>query len=137
MAGFVLDASVALAWVLPEAESERCEPLFRQAMLEGAAAPILWPVEVGNVLLVMARRGKIEPDEHARAAKRLAAIPMQLDDAMARHGPAEAVRLAQSHRLTLYDALYLELAIRLRLSLASLDRDLRTAASAEGVALIP
>jgi predicted nucleic acid-binding protein len=134
---FVLDASVALAWVLPEADSERCEPLFRQASLEGAAAPILWPIEVGNVLLMMARRNKIEAEEHARAIKRLAAIAVQLDDAMARQGPAEAVRLAQAHRLTLYDALYLELAKRLGLPLASLDWELRTAATAEGVALLP
>lgn len=134
---FVLDASVALAWVLPEAESERCEPLFRQASLEGAVAPILWPIEVGNVLLLMARRNKIEAEEQTRAVKRLSAVPIQLDDAMARHGSSEAVRLAQAHRLTLYDALYLELAKRLGLPLASLDRDLRAAAAAEGVPLLP
>lgn len=137
MAMFVLDASVALAWVLPEADSERCEPLFRQASLEGATAPILWPIEVGNVLLMMERRNKIEAEERARATKRLAAVPVRLDDAMARQGSAEAVRLAQTHRLTLYDALYLELAQRLGLPLATLDRDLQAAATAEGVALLP
>ena len=137
MASFVLDASVALAWVFPGSGSDLCAPLYAQACQEGVAAPVLWPIELGNVLLMSERRGRTTPEQYARAVKHLAAPAIELDDAMARHGPAEAVRLAQLHRLTLYDALYLELALRRRLPLASLDKELRAAATAEGVPLLP
>jgi len=137
MAGFILDASVALAWVFPEAESEACAPLYARACMEGVAAPVLWPIEVGNVLLIAERRGRLTPEEHKRALHRLAGPQAELDDAMVRESATSARQLAQKHRLTLYDSLYLELALRRRLPLASLDRELRAAAKAEGVPLLP
>lgn len=135
MTAFILDASVALAWVLPERDSERCAPLFVEAATRGVAAPSHWLAEVGNVLLVNERRGRVAPEEHALALERLAALPAARDTLPWLAEPA--LTLARRHRLTLYDALYLELAARRALPLATLDAALRRAAAAEGVALLP
>jgi predicted nucleic acid-binding protein len=132
---FLLDASVALAWVLPERDSARCAPLFPIAAAEGVAVPALWPAEVGNVLLVNERRGRITAAEHQLALQRLAAVPVELEPASWPGQPA--LPLARRHALSLYDALYLDLALRRALPLATLDGALRRAAEAEGVPLLP
>ncbi|MBY0335001.1 MAG: type II toxin-antitoxin system VapC family toxin [Acetobacteraceae bacterium] len=136
MTAFALDASVALAWVMREARSAVCEPLFREAMRDGAAAPILWRAEVGNVLLISERRGRIDPRQHDAARATLEELGVELDDGAFRGGDM-LVPLARRHRLTLYDAAYLELALRRHLPLATLDAELRAAAADEGVATLP
>jgi len=135
VAAFVLDASVALAWVLPERNSDRCAPLFPVAASDGVVVPALWPVEVGNVLLVNERRGRITAAEHEAALQQLAHIPAEIETTPA--AARSALTFARRRRLTLYDALYLDTALRRHLPFATIDADLRRAATAEGVALLP
>lgn len=138
MAGLVLDASVAVAACLPdEAGSGAALEVILRAEAEGAVAPAIWPTEVANALLMAMRRRQRGLPEVRRALGHLRA----LDVAIAPGLPADLwqgpVTLAVRHRLSVYDATYLDLAISLGLPLATLDTALRRAAAEEGVAVLP
>ena len=95
--------------------------------------PCLWWFEVRNILVVNERRRRIAESDTAAFLLNLSKLRIRIDRA-----PDEGavLRLARTHRLSVYDAAYLELAQREGLPLATLDADLRTAAAGEGVALL-
>lgn len=132
----VLDSSVALAWVLPGEASTATEALLDEVAADGAAAPGLWPLETANVLLQAERARRITRDERQRSLAALAALPISIDAETAARAFGPTAALAEAQGLTLYDASYLELALRLALPLASLDGKLRQAARASGVELL-
>ncbi len=132
MKAAVLDSSVTLAWVLRDEQSARADAALEQVAKIGGIAPALWWVEVRNVLVIAERRGRLTPEDTAVAVRALDALSIHLD-----HAPdsASLFRLARTHGLSAYDALYLELAVRQQRPLATLDRKLSAAAQAEGIAL--
>ena len=130
---FVLDCSVTMSWVFPDEASEATSRL-RESMIEGRAfVPALWPVEVGNALLTAVRRGRITAEECPRICASLEALPIEIDPVSTSRAWGAALMLARKHRLSSYDANYLELAVRMRLLLATLDRALADAGTAEGL----
>ena len=133
MTTFVLDCSVTMSWVFPDEASEATDRL-RETMIEGRAfVPALWPVEVGNVLLTATRRGRISAGEWPRIRTNLEALPVEIDPVSTSRAWGAALELAREHRLSGYDATYLELAVRMQLPLATLDRALAASARAEGL----
>lgn len=132
----VLDSSAALAWVLPGEGDAASEALLDDVAEAGAVVPGLWPLETANVLLAAERRGRITLAERQQALATLKELPIRIDPHTATHAWGDALHLASSRDLTLYDAAYLELALRFGLPLASLDRKLCEAAAACGVALL-
>ena len=128
----VVDCSVTMAWVLRDESSALAESALDQVTAHGAVAPTLWWVEVRNVLLTAERRGRLTPEDTSLALAAIEALGIRLD-----HAPdgGALLRLARAHRLTAYDALYLELSIRQQRPLATLDHRLSTAAQAEGLEL--
>lgn len=102
----------------------------------GMIVPVLWHIEVGNILQLAEWRGRLSPEGREAHLRDLAALPIAVD--YDGHGAvwSAAMALAQRNRLTLYDALYLELAVRLRIPLATFDSALVRAAAAEGVAVV-
>ena len=131
----VLDASVTLAWALADELTPAVEAVFADLKAAGAWVPGLWRLEVANVLESNIRRGRHDPAMRDATLADLALLPIWLDGETDRHAWGATLRIAQTHRLTTYDAAYLELAMRRRLPLATLDADLRKAARAENVAL--
>jgi predicted nucleic acid-binding protein len=88
-----------------------------------------------NLLLVAERRRRITAERCAELLDLLDSLPIETADETSRiRGPV--LRLARAHRLTTYDAIYLDLAIDRELPLATRDGDLRRAAHAAGVALL-
>ena len=130
---FVLDNSVALTWCFEDERTPATTALLVQIGESGALAPGLWPLEALNGLLVAERRGRLDSSRRHRLAGFLHALPIKLDDETANRAWTETLRLAERFGLSAYDASYLELAQRHRLPLASLDRDLRAAATALGL----
>jgi len=130
---FVVDVSVTASWLLPDEGDPISSAAYRRLESDDAVVPHLWWFEMRNLLIVSERRGRIDARRTARALSLLAALPIRLDFA-AEEGAL--MDMARRHRLTVYDSAYLELALRERLSLASLDGALRAAAAAEGVSLI-
>jgi predicted nucleic acid-binding protein len=132
----VLDASVALAAVLPEANSAAAETILGQVVDGGAVVPMLWRLEVGNALLIAERRGTIGIGDHKSLIGSLAALPIVADVETSARAWRETIELAARHRSTLYDAAYLELCVRRSLPLATFDAALRRAAAAANVRLL-
>ena len=131
---FVVDASILAAWFLNEKTDPRVEAAFDTVTRVETRAPILLYYELRNALLVSERRNRITEAMSAAFLRDLALLPIRLAPAPD-DDDVSLMTLARKHRLTVYDAAYLELARREALPLATLDRALEKAAVAEGVAL--
>ena len=127
---FVLDASVAGPWILADEPSEAAARIAHRLLSEDALVPALWWYEVRNLLVVCERRGRLERSDSDLFLSRLADYPIKVDIEVDWDA---TMRLARRHQLTVYDASYLELAIRSRVQLATLDGALLRAAAKEGV----
>jgi predicted nucleic acid-binding protein len=132
----VLDSSVTLAWVHSEETTQAIQEVLGQVTAGGAWVPALWRLEVANILETGVRRGRTDAGFRDATLADLALLPIQTDVETDRQAWGDTLRLAARHRLTLYDATYLELAQRRRLPLATLDVELRKAAEAEGITLL-
>jgi predicted nucleic acid-binding protein len=131
MAGFVLDTSVAVSWLLPDESSGESKAWLERLVVEGGLVPNLWPLEVGNALLMAQRRQRV------KAVQALMDLPIERDQETSERAWRETLQLADDHGLTLYDAAYLELAVRLDLPLATFDQPLKIAAQRFGLAVSP
>jgi predicted nucleic acid-binding protein len=131
----VIDASVALAWVFGDERHEAAWRIVERLRHEPALVPAHYSLEIANGLLSGLRRGRLTPDQARTAIVALAALPIEIDFDTARQAFSETGPLALQHRLTMYDAAYLELAWRRGLPLATLDDSLAQAAAARGVQL--
>ena len=130
---FVLDCSVTMAWVFPDEATEETGRL-RDSLLAGRAfVPAIWPIEVGNVLRAATGRGRICKEDWARIRTNLEALPIEIDPLSTSRIWGSVLELAHERRLSVYDAMYLELAVRMQLPLATLDRALGAAGSAAGI----
>ena len=128
---FVPDASVAAAWLLPDEKAALADLALDRMADETANVPSLFWHELRNLLLSAERRGRIAAEYADASIARVRQLPILCP------GEAEdhlVLTLARRHRLTVYDASYLALAIQEGVPLASLDRRLKEAAAAEGVA---
>jgi len=129
--GFVADSSVGVAWAVHAQASGATDQLLEElARGTPVLVPTLWPFEVANALLVLLRRKKILAEERDRALGALARLPLVVDDEGSRLAFGRTSELAAEHGLSVYDAAYLELALRRKLPLASRDDALRNAAAA-------
>jgi len=93
-------------------------------------------VEIANSLLMAIPRGRISAEKAARFFQDLLALPIHVEPENGQNAFIGVFALATQYRLTAYDAAYLDLAIREGLALATLDEDLRRAASLAGVSLM-
>ena len=132
----VLDTSVTMAWVYADEMSRPVREVFDQVTESGAWVPSLWRLEIANVLEMGVRRGRHDAAFREMTLADLALLPIQVDPDTNDRAWGATIRLAERHRLTVYDAAYLELALRRGLPLATLDRELRVAANAENVTLL-
>lgn len=130
---FVLDCSVTMAWVFADEATPLTDDLRDSLIDDIAVVPQLGPVEVANVLLVATRAGRIQARDWSRIHACLLALPIQVDPATHERALQSALPLAHRQKLSVYDAVYLELARRLELPLATLDKKLRSACRAAGV----
>jgi predicted nucleic acid-binding protein len=130
---FVLDGSIALAWYFKDEADPYADAVAASLANARAAVPLIWRLEVANALLMGERR---QLSTEAQAGKWLAylrSLPIAVDDETNDRAWSEVVGLARAHRLSAYDAAYLELALRRRLPLATLENQLKAAATKAGV----
>ncbi len=102
-----------------------------------AIVPNHWALEVSNVLLGAERSKKKTPADTTLFLNLLSKLAIESDIHTEHHATTTTLALGRRHQLSSYDAAYLELAMRLGLPLASLDRNLRKAAQAEGISVLP
>jgi len=130
----VLDASAALSFVLHDEHDERAEFLLDAMRRTSAVVPAIWPAEVANGLVSARKRQRIDRRGIERAVRLLGNLDIEVDRVDC--SIARIITLAEDHHLTAYDAVYLELALREDIRLASNDRDLMAAAKSARVALM-
>jgi predicted nucleic acid-binding protein len=135
---FVLDASVALAWFLDRPIAPYADHV-KQLLLRGnrAVVPALWQLEIANGFIVAERRGVRTLSDTAESLKNLDAVISQaVEISQDNVSMRRALQTAREFRLTAYDAVYLETALRQDLPLATLDRQLVAAASKARVEIV-
>jgi len=132
----VLDSSVTLTWYFEDERTPGTAAVLKQVAEFGASVPTLWRLEVANGFQMAVRRKRINTTYRDTSIAELSLLPITIDQDTGTYAWTTTLRLAERFLLTVYDAAYLELAQRRSLPLATLDRDLRTAATALGLALL-
>lgn len=130
----ILDASAVLAWAY-EDEGGTSDAVIDHVTEDAAFVPAHWILEVTNTLIVGERRGRLQAGQREEILERIEVLPIRIDADTPFHGWGAIPVLAMRHRLTTYDAAYLELALRMDAPLATLDKDLKRAAREAGVPL--
>ena len=133
----VIDASVALAWCFEDEARPEIDALEVVVRDEGALVPALWHLEVGNILLQAEKRQRLSASEVDLRLQLLSQLPIETDEPASERAWHDILALARKHGLTVYDAAYLELAVRRGAALATLDGDLIKACGSAGIAIKP
>jgi predicted nucleic acid-binding protein len=132
----VLDASVALAWCFTDEQSSLADAVVERLRSDRAIVPAIWPFEVGNALLSAERRGRLDAADRARLIELLTALPIDVEPASLAQALGSLTNIARPNQLSVYDAAYIDVALRLALPLATLDRRLAQVAAELGVEVV-
>jgi predicted nucleic acid-binding protein len=132
----VLDCSTIVAWVLDEEAGEQAAAVIDRLADSVAIVPDIWPREVANALVRAERQGRLAPEQTGLVVEQIEKLPVALDETDVPVALHDVLDIARQAGLTAYDSAYLELAIRLGLPLATLDRRLAAAARARGVEVL-
>jgi predicted nucleic acid-binding protein len=132
----VLDSSVSLAWIYADEGDEQTERVLQRVTQSEAWVPAIWRLEVANSLQQGLKRGRIDQDDRDLGLADLSRLRIRVDAETDIHAWSSTLGLSTRFGLTVYDAAYLELAMRRGLPLATLDRELRAAATTVGVQLL-
>ena len=136
MTRLVIDASVALSWIFEDESNVNSEAILRSLEVSTVVVPSHWNLEVVNALLSAERKGRITSADATKGLSLLDCLPISVDNRTAEISSSQTLALARAHRLTIYDAAYLELCLREGIGLATFDRDLISACKSMGVALV-
>lgn len=135
-AAFVVDCSIAMTWLFRDEATPGTGELLCRLVAEKALVPGWWFIEVTNVLALAERKGRITSTQSSAFISDLGKLDIEQDDEAPARAFAHLLPLCRAHHLTSYDAIYLDLAVRRHLPLATLDADLRKAAKKQGVKLL-
>lgn len=129
----MVDASVSAAWFLPDEATAYTEAALQATTTHEVWVPALWVLEIGNLLLSAQRRRRIDDAKRRDLTAAAAGLRLRIDRESV--SITEIGDLAARHALTAYDAAYLELALRRKLPLATLDVALKKAMKTAAVPL--
>lgn len=135
-AAFVLDCSITMTWLFRDEATPKTAELLDRLAHEAALVPAWWSVEVTNVIALAERKGRITPAQVAAFLSDLGQLDIERDHDAPARAFSHLLPLCRAHQLTSYDAIYLDLAVRRGLPLATLDDPLRKAAKGYGVKLL-
>ena len=133
---FVVDASSAMSWCFLDEATPATRKLLTDISEKSVLVPAWWYVEIANVLVQAERKGRIDADQVAEFIALIEALDVEVDNESPQRAFSHLLPLCRTHRLTSYDAIYLDLALRRKLPLASLDEPLRKAAKKLGIKLL-
>lgn len=125
---FVIDNSVVMSWCFEDEGSNYAEAVLESLETREALVPAIWPLEVGNVLLVAERKKRLNHSSSVRFLGLLGGLPISVEQEPPDRMLKEILSLAREHKLSTCDASYLDLAMRLDLPLSTLNTSLLRAA---------
>lgn len=131
--GFVLDCSVTMAWCFEDESNDYTDSILESLNDTTAIVPTLWPLEVANVLLLSKKEKRVTEIQSASFIDILSSLPIVVDPSTTSRAMHSIFVLAGETNLTIYDAAYLELALREKIPLITLDEALNKAASKLGI----
>jgi predicted nucleic acid-binding protein len=137
MRSLVIDGSTTVGLLLPDERATGVTAASR-AMERGIPTyvPVHWWVETANALLMAERRKRATQANINESLLLVRRLPVITDDETAQRSGVETFSLARQYELTIYDAAYLELALRKKSSLATSDKALARAATLAGVTVL-
>lgn len=133
---FIIDCSITMAWCFEDERTEATVRIQDRLIDEGAIVPRHWELEVANVLVMAEKRKRISTADSMRFLNDLRVFEIQVDNQSSGWIFDHVLPLCRAHGLTSYDAAYLDLALRRQLPLATLDNDLRRAATSLGMEIL-
>jgi len=132
---FVLDASVALCWCFEDEADRYARSIFPVLRTTPAVVPAIWPAEFGNGLMVAERRKRISQVAVSELLTAFRELPIRIEPAISSERLPQLVSMARQHGLSVYDTLYLDIALEQELPLATIDKQMKRAARKMGVEL--
>ncbi|MDA0835601.1 MAG: type II toxin-antitoxin system VapC family toxin [Planctomycetota bacterium] len=132
----IIDCSLTMAWCFGDETTVEITKIQERLISEAVAVPPIWKLEVTNVLAMAEKRHRISVADSTQFVQLLASFDIQIDFDCLSQEFDHVLPLARAHGITTYDASYLELALRRKLPLATLDDELRTAATALGLEVL-
>ena len=136
MKSFVIDASVVMTWCFKDEVSRYADSILDSLEHFTAITPCIWPLEVGNVLLVAERKNRLSEAASIRFVALLSELPISVDQEPPERTIKEIFALAREHKLSTYDASYLDLAMKKGIPIATLDNRLISAAKRSNVSIM-
>ncbi len=133
---FVVDNSIVMSWCFKDEANKYTDAVLDSLAESYAVVPSIWPLEVVNALLVSERRRRLSEADSIRFLTLLAQLPLTVEQEQSENAMMRILALARKHKLSSYDASYLDLAMRNGLPIATLDKNLRAAAKRAQVAII-
>ena len=125
---FVIDNSVVMTWCFKDEKNKYTDAILDTLEFSTAFVPSIWPLEVGNVLLVAERKKRLSKADSTRFITLLAELPIVIEPEPPDRMMRDILALAREHQISTYDASYLDLAMRKGLPIATLDKRLKAAA---------
>lgn len=135
-AAFVVDCTVAMAWLFHDEATPKTTAWLRRLASATALVPAWWFIEITSVLALAERKGRIAQAQSDAFIADLGKLGIERGNAAPDRAFSNLLPLCRTHKLTSYQAIYLDLAIRRNLALATLDDDLQKAAKKLGVRLL-
>jgi predicted nucleic acid-binding protein len=125
---FVVDCSLVMTWCFDDEINDYSDTILEKLNDSKAVVPTIWALEVANVLLLSQRRKRITSVKSASFIDTLSRLPIFIDESTTSRAMHSIFVLANELNLTVYDAAYLELAIREKIPLFTMDKGLIAAA---------
>ena len=133
---FVIDNSVVMTWCFKDEINQSADTILDRLEVSTAVVPSIWPLEVGNVLLVAERKKRLSKADSTRFIVLLTGLPIIIEQEPPERMMKDILALAREHQLSTYDASYLDLAMRKGLPIATLDNKLKAAAKRSQVPIL-
>jgi predicted nucleic acid-binding protein len=124
-----------MAWCFEDEANAYADSVLESLESAEAVVPAIWPLEIGNVLLVAERRRRLGKADVARFLELISDLPITVEQETPARMLTDILSLARQFDLSTYDASYLDLAMRSGLAIATQDRSLRRAARKCGVSV--
>jgi len=135
MQTFILDASLTMSWCFQDEANSYADRVLNSLAQNRAIVPEIWPMEVGNVLLVAERNKRLKQPDSLHFLKLLIQLPIQVDYSTKQRMFSAVLDLARDQNLSSYIASYLDLALQAGFPLATLDNHLQNVSTRCGVEL--